>query len=102
MDDVEIIKLIWDEWNIEHIKKHQITPEKVEESLTDKYVVFISGHTKRVMSLGRSGKKLITTVLQQQKIKTHYYVVTARDMATKERAIYRQEKKNKEEMYEKQ
>ncbi len=86
-----ITNLIWDEWNQNHIKKHAVTKNEVEESLADKNVVFIGGHSDRVISLGRSGKRLITTVLQQQEIKTHYYVVTARDMAKKERILYRQE-----------
>lgn len=90
--DVNITKLIWDEWNINHISKHKVTPDEVEESLTDEHVVFLVSHTNRVLSLGSSGKRLLTVVLQQQKSKTHYYVVTARDMAIKERAIYRTEK----------
>lgn len=47
-------------------------------------------------SVGKSDKRLITTVLQQQEIQNLYYVVTARDMAKKERVIYRKEKVRKE------
>ncbi|NCO12310.1 MAG: hypothetical protein GW754_01120 [Candidatus Pacebacteria bacterium] len=51
----------------------------------------------RIMtSVGKSDKRLITTVLQQQEIQNLYYVVTARDMAKKERVIYRKEKVRKE------
>jgi hypothetical protein len=96
MKAILIKKLIWDEWNIEHIKKHKVKPEEVEKSLKDKFLVFISGYTKRVISLGRANERLITTVLQKQEPYT-YYVVTARDMAKKERAIYRQEKIRKEQ-----
>jgi len=64
--------------------------------LKDEFVVFIIGHTKRIMSLGRFGKRLITVVLQKQE-NSIYYVVTARDMAKKERLIYRQEKIRKEQ-----
>ena len=94
MKAILIKKLIWDKWNIEHIKKHKVKPEEVEQSLKDQFVVFITGHTKRVMSLGRSDKRLITTVLQKQE-NNIYYVVTARDMAKRERLIYRQEKNKK-------
>jgi uncharacterized DUF497 family protein len=96
VNKVLITKIIWDEWNLIHIKKHAVTVNEVEQSLTDNHAVFISGHTNRVLSLGRSGKRLITTILQQQEIKTHFYVVTARDMAKRERIIYRQEKVKKE------
>ncbi len=70
-------------------------PEEVEISLKDQYVVFILGYSDRLMSLGRAGKRLVTTVLQEHD-SNQYYVVTARDMAKKERAIYRSEKKKKE------
>lgn len=98
---VNITKLIWDKWNTNHISKHKVTPAEAEESLTDKHVVFLVGYSNRVLSLGRSGKRLLTIVLQQQKSKTHYYVVTARDMAIKEREIYRIENKIKEKRNEK-
>ncbi|MBU0578776.1 BrnT family toxin [Patescibacteria group bacterium] len=81
---------------MEHIKKHKVEIKEIEESLKDEFVVFIIGHTKRIMSLGRFGKRLITVVLQKQE-NSIYYVVTARDMAKKERLIYRQEKIRKEQ-----
>ena len=30
---MKIRKLIWDEWNIEHIKKHKVSAVEVEESI---------------------------------------------------------------------
>jgi len=92
-----IKKLTWDEWNISHLKRYGVKPAEVEQSIKDQFVVFIQGHSNRVMLLGRSGKRLITTVLQQQETKSLCYVVTARDMAKKERVIYRKEKARKEQ-----
>lgn len=31
MTRIVVKKLIWDEWNIEHIKKHRITVKEAEE-----------------------------------------------------------------------
>ncbi len=91
-----IRNLIWDDWNLDHIKKHSVLVTGVEQSLRDKYVVFIAGHSRRVLSLGRADERLITTVLERQGDSQDYYVVTARDMAKKERLIYRQQMKLKE------
>lgn len=93
---IEVKQLIWDEWNVRHIAQHSVTPQEVELSLSDKFLVFIKGHSNRIMSLGRAGKRLITTVLEPKDNKT-YYIVSARDMAKKERAIYRREKTQKGE-----
>ncbi len=94
-------QLIFDERNRKHIKKHQVMQSEIEKSFADEYAVFISGYNDRIILLGRSGERLITTVVQRQTIDTLYYVVTARDMAKKERAIYRLEKAKKEQNYEK-
>jgi len=95
MEKVEVVvaELIWDDWNIDHIlTRHNVTPDEVYESLGDPHLVFIKAKAGRVMSLGRAGKRLISTVLQPQDDPTIHYVVTARDMARKERRLYRQQK----------
>jgi len=43
----------------------------------------------RIMVLGKAGSRLITTVLNEQGSEGVFYVITARDMAKKERAFYR-------------
>jgi uncharacterized DUF497 family protein len=95
MEQVEIIirQLIWDDWNIEHIARHDVTPEEVEQSLQDEHVVFLKAKLGRIIALGRSGVRLLTTILNQQLEETQFYVITARDMAKKERAYYRAQKR---------
>ncbi|MDA1079872.1 MAG: hypothetical protein O2840_04270 [bacterium] len=93
---VLIQKLVWNEWNIAHIARHGVLQTEVETSLQDEHVVFMQGYSQRVIVLGRVGNRLLTTVLQAQKNQYEFYVVTARDMPKKERAIYRQEKIRKE------
>ena len=98
---VIVKKLIWDNWNRQHIKKHRVTIAEIEESLADPYVTFIGGHSNRLMSLGRSGERLISTILKAQDKTGDYYVVTSRDMAKKERPIYRINKQRLEKLNEK-
>ena len=59
---IQIKKLIWDEWNIEHITRHGVT---------------------------KAGRTL--AVVLHPKTKDAYYVVTARIADRKERRIYQTE-----------
>ena len=94
MEDADIIinTLIWDDWNIEHIARHNVTPEEVENALADENAVYLKAKQGRVMVLGRAGKRLLATVLNQQETPEEFYVITARDMSKKERAYYRAKK----------
>ncbi|MCA9962689.1 MAG: BrnT family toxin [Anaerolineales bacterium] len=90
--EIVIIELLWDDWNIEHIARHDVVPDEVELSLTDEHAVFLKAKENRVMVLGRAGDRLISTVMNEQATKGQYYVITARDMSKKERAFYRAQK----------
>jgi len=91
MDPVALVirQLIWDDWNVEHISRHNVVPAEVELSLTDKHAVFLRAKQGRVMVLGRTKKRLITTILNVQSDEGTFYVITARDMSKIERAYYR-------------
>jgi uncharacterized DUF497 family protein len=84
-----IVELIWDDWNTDHIARHALFPEQVEEALRDENAVFLKAKQGRVMALGRAGARLIASVLNAQETEGLYYVITARDMVKKERAYYR-------------
>lgn len=98
IDGIIIETLIWDDWNINHIKeRHDVEPSEVEASLLDEYVIFYTAKYERIFVLGRSGNRLITSVLHAQLNDGEYYVVTARDMSKKERVLYRQMKGNNDD-----
>ena len=79
--EIEIIQLIWDEVNVNHIwEKHQITREEVEE------VVF---STERVAGQQKSRGRMITTFLSPKSEKGVFYPATARSSSVRERRIYR-------------
>ncbi len=92
---VIVRKLIWDDWNVSHIKRHDVYPEEVELSLKDKYVVFLKGHSGRLIILGRANKRLLAVIINEQDTAGVFYVVTARDMSKKERNFYRSQRENK-------
>lgn len=87
-----IIRLfIWDEWNLSHIGKHNISKDEVEGA---KEVVY---HRRtyggKYLITARSGSRLITMILRRKGV-GEYYVVTARDSSRKERKrIYEKIKK---------
>ena len=91
MTGIIIEKLVWDEWNIEHIKKHKDSVVEVEESIFH-LIAHKHSYKGRYILIGRSGKRLISIIVKRQAVKT-YYVVTARDADRKERNIvYEKEK----------
>ncbi|MBI2051496.1 BrnT family toxin [Candidatus Roizmanbacteria bacterium] len=94
MREVKIDKenLIWDEWNVKHIRKHNIVPYEIEELLKNDYVARKT-HKDRIMITGRSGKRILSVILEQEE--KGYYVVTARDAGRRERRAYRDEKTKK-------
>jgi len=69
-----------------------VVPSEVETATSDTNAVFLRGYKSRVLVLGKSVGRLLTVVLQPQRAKGEYYVVTARDMAKKEREHYRLKK----------
>jgi len=83
-----IRKLVWDSWNVEHIKKHSLGILEVEKVLQDPNLVSKRAHSGRIMLLGRSGKRLLSIILAFEE-QGFYYLVTARDMDKKERELYR-------------
>lgn len=92
MPPILITKLIWDSWNTNHIAKHNVSVQEVEIALSDPKAVFLGTYNNRIMALGRAKKRLLAVVMSKNE-KNAYYVVSARDMADKERKIYRKEVK---------
>lgn len=84
---VAIKKLIWDEWNRNHIKKHKITKKEIEYVYKTSNIK-LQSYFKRTLLLGKTKSgRLITVVLSYDKQKDPY-VVSARDMSRKERRYY--------------
>ncbi len=80
----------WDSANIEHIARHEVTPEEAEQVIEndplDAPAVLRNGET-RTVHLGETdaGRVLVVVVTERNSM---YRVVTARPAKKKERAFY--------------
>lgn len=79
--------LVWDDWNREHIKKHNVEIAEVEDIYKSKFITEQS-YQKRILILGRTNQgRLLTIVISDEK-QENPYVVSARDMSVKERRYF--------------
>lgn len=86
------ITIEWDEDAIEHIWRHRVEPEEVEEVLQERYIFRRGrGGTYYVLGRGESGRYLF--VVLSRKSSGYYGVVTARDMTTTEQRFFRKKGK---------
>ncbi len=81
------MKLVWDEWNKEHIKKHGVSVPEVKEACKNR-IVTKQSYSSRQMILGLTRRKRLLVVFLSFEKQKEGYVVSARDMSSKERKIY--------------
>ena len=91
MTRITVRKLIWDNYNKEHIKKHDVTVQEVEIAIQN-----VIAHKKakkgKYLVIGRAGSRILSVVIGRERTGA-YYPVSARDAAKKERKIaYEKEK----------
>lgn len=87
---VRVKSLIWDDWNRNHIKKHNVSEQEVEEVCRGVYKQQ-PAYNQRYLIFGRTNKGRQLTVVLARERKSRYYVVTARDMSPKERRMFARE-----------
>lgn len=83
MTKIKIKTIIWNDWNREHIKKHNVSVEEAEEAGKN-FKYHRRTKENRFLAVGRSGKRILTLIISRQGLAT-YYLVTARDADKKER-----------------
>lgn len=92
MTRIVIHEFIWDEVNLEHIKKHGVSQREVE------YAKDIIYHRRtyggKYLMTGRSDKRLLTIIIRRKGL-GKYYVVSARDASKKERRQIYEKESNK-------
>ncbi len=88
---IYVDKLEWDSQNIEHIARHKVVPEEVEEVCHDKYITRRS-YDNRILLIGptQSGR-MLAIVLNPTKKRRVYRPVTARPASSKEIRQYDEE-----------
>ena len=79
----------WDDANVNHIARHDIVPDEVEEIFISKYYLFRS-RSSRYIVLGRTAEgRYLTCVFEKGDNPGLIRVVTARDMDHKERTLFK-------------
>lgn len=89
---IRVERLIWDEGNIAHIARHEVTPQEVDE-VCHNDPAQLTGHSGRIMFVGPTNTgRAVSVVLEQDVEKDTWYPVTARSADKKERRFYKLQK----------
>lgn len=92
MTRIKVRELVWDEWNVEHIKSHNVSQQEVV-AITASPIYHKRAHSGRYMLVGRTGNRIVSVLVRRQEVGI-YYIVTARDSDKKERRrVYEKEKR---------
>jgi hypothetical protein len=93
---IAIRRLIWDDWNVEHIARHQVTPAEVEATCKSDFIL-LSGKKGRLVIVGPTWKRrMLAVILDPEPEEGVYYPVTAYPASRKLRRVYQQRKKGGE------
>ena len=95
---MRIDRLIWDEWNIAHIARHNVSPEEVRQVCrSPERLVLRSSKSKhgleRYQVFGRTEEGRYLAMILDRLKPGQFYVVTARDMSDREKKVYRRRRK---------
>lgn len=91
---MRIEKISWDEDTADHIARHNVSPEEVEEALfnEDEPHLILRGREGRYLFYGKTGSgRFLLIVLTILHRKTR--IITARDMTETEKQFYRRRRK---------
>ncbi|MHB9111304.1 MAG: hypothetical protein ACYC4D_01545 [Thermoleophilia bacterium] len=85
-----IHRLVWDAWNVEHIKLHNISPLDIEWVISnpDPKPLFQQGRGGTIAAWGKDEDgRFLLVILAKREIGS-YYTVTARRMSEREKQLY--------------
>lgn len=80
--------LVWDAWNKEHIKKHNITIEEIDEGYRSKNALKRMGKYGRPEYIAKLNNKRLIVIFISFEKQSGPYVVSARGAGIKERRLY--------------
>lgn len=84
-----IRKLIWDAWNIQHIARHHITQDEVEEICHGFHIILRGQKKGRLILIGETEAKRIIGVVIETKGGEIYYPVTAYETDKQDTTLYK-------------
>ena len=83
--------LIWDIYNIQHITRHYVTQDEVEEVVNGIYIELKGkGRWKRVVLVGATDAGRIPKVILEPRDNYFYYVISTFDAKREEIVLYKQ------------
>jgi uncharacterized DUF497 family protein len=91
---MKIERISWEQEAADHISKHSVTPEEVEQVLFNELdtPLIMRGKEGRYLAYGRTngGRRLFIVWVNRYR---RTIIITARDMSNKERQFYKRMKK---------
>lgn len=87
-----IKKLVWDEWNADHIGRHHVNQEEVVEVCRSKNI-FTRGRGGSYKVIGQADSGRYLTIILSPRAGGYFYPMTARDADNKEKRRFKNEKK---------
>jgi len=91
---MQIETISWDQETVDHISRHSVSPEEVEEVLfnTDNPPLVMRGKQGRYLAYGKTDAgRFLLVVWAARNRKTQ--IITARDMSKKEKQFYDRRRK---------
>jgi uncharacterized protein len=92
---IDVVRLSWDDWNIEHIRRHGVTQEDVEHACHSEPVLFKQSYKDRLVILGSDeNERVLAVVIGQVPFEPAgvFYGFTARPADRAERRLFHQQK----------
>ncbi len=89
---IRIKRLIWDEWNVGHIARHNVLPDEVEEVCAGTFSSYESYGGRFEVIGATQQKSILLIVLDPEPAKGEYYVVTAHSASKKDRVLFQKDK----------
>jgi len=86
---VRVNELEWDEANEEHVARHGVEPDEVEDVCFGRHWAIRSGGRKRLAVFGQAGGGRYILVIVERLGRGRYRPITARDMDHGEKRNYR-------------
>jgi uncharacterized DUF497 family protein len=80
--------LVWDQWNIAHIARHEVTKDEVEQVCQSDYQAFEAKKERLIVIGSTEASRILAVVLDPEPEEGKYYPVTARSADRKERRDY--------------
>ena len=94
---MRIATLLWDDWNEDHITRHGVSAEEVEEVCANpgRMLRRARGGTYIVFGCTTDGRELVVILVPRGPEPSFFYPITARAMTHSERRYFRARKGSK-------